>query len=100
MATKVCTCGELIAARSPNCLKCGKSRDDAVVLNAGGGGAELKSVDTAGGQQKWGTFETHAQRTQGISSEESMQRIDDFVRLRRAPASPRAGPDSRGATPD
>lgn len=80
MATKVCSCGELIPARASNCLKCGKSREDAVVLNAGGAAAELKPVDTAGGAQKWSTFETHAQRAGGISSEESMKRIDEFVR--------------------
>jgi len=37
------------------------------------------AINRKSGTQSWSTFETHAQRTQGISHEESMQKIDEFV---------------------
>ena len=61
-------------------MKCGKARTAAVVLNAPGSvQAEGSASAPQPPAQKWGTFETHAQRTAGISHEESMKRIDDFV---------------------
>jgi hypothetical protein len=71
-----CSCGELIPPRNDKCVKCGKSRSDGVVLNAGGG-QSIPAANTSGG--KWGTFETHAQRSKGQTTEESMKAIDDFV---------------------
>ena len=42
--------------------------------------ASEEQKDKKYGQQKWGMFETHYQRTKGITTEQSLQEIEDFAK--------------------
>lgn len=71
-----CPCGELILGAK--CLKCGRSADAAIAPGTTApSGVGTSTV--AGSSKKWNTFETNYQRSKGITTEESMNEIAQYV---------------------